>query len=208
MSKNKERERQLKSLMDWVESRIAEKDVPRLQDVAEYAHKVLGFTELSTKIINKATRLLPAYLLNSPQQRKRLRTGKYRPITISSLGNLHCDLGFFAVERGYETPSKYRAGFFVAKDVVSRYLYVRILRKNRKAPSIITAFTEIFAAYEKRNPGHRVESVSFDKEPSVLSHSVQQFLHDRHVSFHAFENTASKSKFAESAIRYDDVFLN
>jgi hypothetical protein len=118
---------------------------------------------------------------------------------------LHGDIGFFSVRRGYETPVTFRAGFLVLRDVVSRFTYATILRRNRKADEMVRAFERIFQQHAEAfgvGPGsHRIKSISFDQETSVMSHKVQNFLRQHSIAFHAFQYSSSKSKFAEGAIR-------
>jgi hypothetical protein len=49
--------------------------------------------------------------------------------------------------------------------------------------------------------GHKIVSISFDKEPSVMSHQVQSFFCKNFLSFHGFEMSDSKSKMAENVIK-------
>jgi len=195
------RKKQLDKLMEWVESRLSLGDVPRFQDVVDYAHQELGFKSLTRHYIVKRLRLHPTYQMNSRQQRPRLRSGKHRPIIVKSLGNLHCDLGFFARKREYETPVSFRAGFLVAKDILSRFIYVTTLNKSKSAKALITAFREVMAQFERQNSGNRVEHVSFDQEPAIMGHQFQEFLKENFIRFHPFTFTASKSKLAENGIR-------
>jgi len=195
--KNKE----LDAIVEWVEERLRVNDVPRFDDVVYYAHAILGFKNLTKRQIVKRLRILEVYQMNSRQQRERHRYKKYRPILVNDIGYLHCDIGFFAVTSEYPTPEKYRAGFLVAKDVCSRFVYVYILNGNRKAPEIVKGFSDIFRQFQKQNDSQKVLGVSFDRERSVMSHQVQDFFKENNVAFHAFEMTASKSKLAEGAIR-------
>jgi hypothetical protein len=48
--------------------------------------------------------------------------------------------------------------------------------------------------------GHKIVSVSFDRERSVMSNRVQSFFRDNSISLHGFEMSGSKSKMAENAI--------
>ncbi len=41
--------------------------------------------------------------------------------------------------------------------------------------------------------GHKIVSISFDKEPSIMSHQVQSFFRNHFISFHGFEMSDSKS---------------
>jgi len=49
--------------------------------------------------------------------------------------------------------------------------------------------------------GHKIVSISFDMEPSVMSNQVQSFFRKNFISFHGFEMSDSKSTMAESVIR-------
>ena len=194
-------EQQLTQVMNWVKNQLEKNDVPRLSDVIDYAHRVLGYISLKKGLIAKKLRLVPNYLMNSTQARQRLRTDKNRPIVVNNLGNLHCDIGFYSINKEYEMPVTYRSGFLVCKDILSRFIFVSILRKNRKADSMIRAFLDIFEQYKKQYPGQRVKSIAFDREQSIMSNKVQQFFKDKKILFHAFHNSSSKSKMAERAIR-------
>jgi hypothetical protein len=194
--------KQLEAVMDWVTSRIEANDVPRVIDVVNYAQTEMGFRNLKRAAIARRLRLHPAYLMTSSQKwNVGPRSGNFRPIVANNLGNLHADLGFYSITRDYSTPLRKRAGYLVAKDVLSRYVYVSILEGNRKAPSIIKAFQNIFRQHAEAFPdGHQIQSVGFDKETSVMSRDVQAFLKDNNIAFHAFEMSSTKSKVAERAI--------
>lgn len=196
-----ELQNQLDAVMGWVRTRLEANDVPRVDDVVAYAHTTLEFRDLTRRAIASRLRLIPEYAMNSTQQRERFRSRKYRPIVVNSLGHLHGDLGYFQKTREYETPPTYSAGFLVCKDILSRFTYVVILRKNKSAESMIVAFKEIIKQFEIQNDGAHVKSISFDKETSVMGHKVQNFLAEMNIGFHAFQLTASKSKFAEGAIK-------
>ena len=191
--------KELNVVIDWVTQQLRYNSVPRVSDVIDYARKIKSTLKQSD--IAKALRLHPAYVMNSSQQRMAHRARKYRPVITNSLGYLHCDLGFFATVREYETPKMYRSGFLVAKDILSRYTYAVILRGSKDTKSIIRAFSELMRQHVQHTGGQNVVGISFDKETAVMSRQVQQFLRDNNVDFHAFSLTASKSKFAEGAIR-------
>lgn len=198
------RQQELDVLMEWVSEQQRSKfSVPRLSDVIKYAYTTLGFDKLSQSAISKRLRLHPAYHMNSLQKRTYHRGKRYRPIIVNTLGTLHGDIGFFAVTREYETPARYRGGYLILKDVLSRYLYVAILNKNRTADSIIKGLQTILDQHNRHfGPnGHKIKSISFDRETSVMSKKVQTFLRENNISFHAFNYSASKSKMAENAIR-------
>jgi hypothetical protein len=194
--------RQLENLMAWVEERLRLGDVPRVSDIVEHARRVLKYENLRESEIKKAVRLSRTYLMNSRQQRKPKRGNRHRRIIVNdNLGFLHCDIGFYSVVREYETPVSFRSGFLVGKDVLSRMLYVSILRGNRKAENMIWAFRDIMKQFEQQNGGEKVRTIGFDKERSVMGHKVQNFFKENHVAFHPFSMSASKSKMAEGAIR-------
>jgi len=202
--KIQQRQRQLEVLMEWVTERISSfSDVPRVDDVVQYAFSVLGYKDLKRSEIAKRLRLHPAYLMSSSQKRGPTRWKRYRPIIANTLGILHGDLGYFSVKREYETPVTFRAGFLVLKDVLSRFTYVVIMRRNKSAESMVRAFTEILQQHKQRfGPlAHKIKSIAFDQETSVMSRKVQDFLREKNIAFHAFKYTASKSKMAEGAIR-------
>lgn len=120
---------------------------------------------------------------------------------MTNLGHWHADVGFFSINSKYPTPITYRAGFLVAKDVVSRYIYATPLLKNRKAESMIKAFDELFKQHERHLPKVIVKSISFDQETSVMSNKVQSYLSEKGIDFHAFKFSSSKAKAAENAIK-------
>jgi len=195
---------ELDVLMEWVNEQHRTKFyVPRLSDVIKYAYTTLGYHQLTQSAISRRLRLHPAYHMNSSQKRTYHRGKRYRPIIVNTLGTLHGDIGFFAVTRDYETPARYRGGYLILKDVLSRFLYVAILNKNRSADSIIRGFKQILDKHNQQfgPDGHRIKSISFDRETSVMSKKVQAFLQENNISFHPFKYSASKSKMAENAIR-------
>ena len=191
---------QLEQLMLWVTHQVEGNDPPRFSDVLDHAHRVMHLTALTSSVVRKALRLHPAYQMNAPQSLKHKRWNKVRPIIVHVLGCLHGDIGYFPITADYETPVTYRSGFLVCKDILSRFTYISILKKTRDADSMVKAFQDIFQQFKIQNPGHQVISLAFDKETSVMGKKVQGFLKDNNVSFHAFQNTSSKSKMAEGEI--------
>ena len=85
--------------------------------------------------------------------------------------------------------------------MLSRFTYVAILNKTRDADSMVKAFSNIIEQYKIQNPGHSIVSLAFDKERSVVGNTFQTLLKENNISFHAFQNTSSKSKMAEGEIR-------
>ena len=124
-----------------------------------------------------------------------------RPVLGINLGHLHADIGFFSKSRQYDTPPRFQAGFLVAKDVFSKYVYIVLLRGNRRSASIISAFEKVLELYKKAGHVHPIRSVGFDKETSVLSKAVQPFFEANNIKFVSFSHTSSKSKLAENAIK-------
>ena len=199
-----QQDKELDVVMEWVSEQVSSlADIPRVDDVVVYAHNSLGYRHLSRAAIAKRLRLHPAFHMSTQQKRAVKRAKRYRPIITNSLGMLHGDIGFYSVVRDYETPLKYRGGFLVLKDVLSRFLYVVILNKTRTSDSIIQAFEKVFELHKQQFgvDGHKIKSIAFDRETSVMSKKVQMFLSDNNIRFHAFKFSSSKSKMAENAIR-------
>ena len=186
-------------LLDWIQERLRLGDVPRVVDIVRYAKQ--QSLPLSKKKIVDRLQLHPAYTFNMEQRRQKPNSKRHRPILGVSLGNLHCDIGFFSKSRNFETPPSFQSGFLVARDVLSRFVYIVLLRGNRKAQSMITAFEKIFQLHKQAGHTHRIRSISFDKETSVMSKAVQAFLAENHIKFVPFQMSSSKSKMAENAIR-------
>jgi hypothetical protein len=202
--------------MEWVSERVRQGDILRTSDVIRYYRDEFDLSAgettkttgqrrrrlLTRKQIAEALRLHPVYLMNSSQSRGPRWHRRHRPILTNSLGNLHADLGYEPLRKHYETPKRYRSGYLVAKDVLSRFTYVVLLRGSKSADSLIAALRALIAKHESIFPdGHRILSISFDRETSVMSKKVQHFLADHHIAFHPFIFTSSKSKHAESAIK-------
>jgi hypothetical protein len=183
------------ALYDWLSERVRFNDVPRMTDIMSHANG------LSKKKVRRVLEMHPLFKMNLRQQRAPGRSRMYRPVTVSNLGHWHADIGYFAVNKHYPMPLTYRAGFLVAKDVLSRMVYATPLLKTKSADSMIRAFRELFKMHYDRHPDVSIKSIAFDRETSVLSHKVQAFLKSENISFHSFEMSASKAKFAEGAIR-------
>ncbi len=184
------------SLSAWLSERVRYNDVPRMTDIV--AHVKNGLTR---KEIRQVLETHPLFKMNLRQQRAPGRSESYRPVIVSNLGHWHADIGYFAVNKRYETPVSYRAGFLVAKDVLSRYVYATPLLKSKSAESMIRAFKMLFDMHYAKHPDVNIKSIAFDRETSVMSSKVQSFLREANISFHSFEMSSSKAKFAEGAIR-------
>ena len=189
---------QLEKVNDWVSEQLAKGWAPRLADVLDYLYKELGFTNLKQSQIAKSLRLHPSYLMTSTQQREAKRARKYRSIITNSLGHLHADIGYISLSRDYETPKMYQAGILIAIDVLSKFKYAIIIRKQ-----MVKAFEGLLEQHRQTYPnGHLIKSISFDRETSVMGNRVQTFFKENNIQFHAFSFTSSKSKMAENSIRY------
>ena len=185
--------------MEWVSSRLRYNDVPRVSDVYEYSKT--NQLKLSKMAIAKKLRSHPHYHMNMPQQRQTKRAQKYRPIQVNSLGHLHADIGKFSIVSEYETPISFRAGYLVAIDVLSRYVYVVILKKTKSADAILRALQQLLEHHKEKHSDYAIKSISFDKEPGIMSKKIQYFLKENFIGFHAFQMSSSKAKMAEATIR-------
>lgn len=194
------KEEKREKLKEWLTDCVRYNNVPRMSEVMTYTKEILG-GGLSTRDVRNVMTVHPYFKMNLRQQRAEGRSKMYRPILATSMGHWHADIGYFATNKRYEMPVRYRAGFLVAKDVLSRYIYATPLLKSKSAESMIQAFQVLFEAHYARLPDVPIKSVSFDRETSVLSKKVQLFFSKENVSFHAFEMSASKAKFAEGAVR-------
>jgi hypothetical protein len=186
-------------LSHWIDEQLRFNNVPRLVDVQMYV--LQQKIPLTKKQVSQVVRLHPQYNMNMPQQRGFGRAKMYRPVIVSELGHWHADIGFFSITREYETPITYRAGYLVAKDILSRKVYATPLLKNRTADNIIKAFKKLFIVHRRHYPNTPIRSIAFDQETSVRSKKVQAFLAAEGVRFHTFKMSSSKAKFAEGAIR-------
>lgn len=192
-------QRAREELIDWLNERVRFNDVPRMTDIMSYVRDT-GLA-LKSKDVRDILLKHGLFKMNQRQQRVAGRSRLYRPVIVNNLGHWHADIGYFAKNKRYSTPVSYRAGFLVAKDVLSRYVYATPLMKNKSAESLIRAFQVLFEKHRQQFPGVTIKSIAFDKETSVMSNKVQSFFAKENISFHAFEMSASKAKFAEGGIR-------
>jgi hypothetical protein len=190
----------LEALLAWVKERVRAGDPPRIGDMLEHARaERLG--KISRKKLRDALLVDPAYMFNLHQQKDRLSSRSYRPVLATNLGYLHCDIGFFPKSKHYVTPKDFQSGFLIGKDILSRYVYLVLLRKNRKANSMVSALKTLEAMHQAAGHLHPVRGISFDQERSVVGKVVQAHLRERKIKFTAFKNSKSKAKLAEGAIR-------
>ena len=193
-----ENEKNQALLSEWVGERLRLGDVPRVTDMLRYS-KALSMG-LSRKQITSILQQNPVYMFNLHQQGDK-GTRNYRPIVSQTLGTLHADIGYFAKSRHYETPVTFQAGFLIAVDVVSRYVYLVPLKKSKKKEAMVEVFRTLLAVHRAAGHKHRIISISFDKETSVMSKLVQSYLANKHISFTAFKMSRSKAKHAEGSIK-------
>lgn len=190
----------VEQLKHWIRVQIQQhNNVPRMLDVWKYAQNNIR-PKLSRKQVSSIVRLNKNYQQVVPQQRIPKRARKYRPILTNSLGYMHGDIGYFSTNAHYPTPITFRAGFLVLVDILSKVVYLEILRKNRKADAIIAALQKIFKRHKQLH-NYPIRGLSFDLEVSVMSKKVQQFLAKHHIKFTSFKLSNSKAKFAENAIK-------
>lgn len=189
----------LEEVMAWVGGRLQMGDVPRIVDIVAFAKEQK--LKVKRKEIVEQLQLNPTFMFNLEQKRLKSHSKKYRPIIALGLGSFHADIGFFAKSKNYSTPVTYQSGYLVARDVLSKYTHVIILRGNRRANSIITAFQKMLDLHKRAGHEYPVRSIAFDKETSVMSNAVQNFFAQNNIQFVAFKNTASKSKVAENCIK-------
>lgn len=191
----------LELILSWVGERLQMGDVPRIIDIITYAKE--NGLKVKRKDVVAQIQLNPTYMFNM-EQRRQSKPGprKFRPILGVALGSLHADIGFFTKSRNYSTPITFQSGYLVARDVLSKYTYVMILRKNRKAKSIISAFQQMLDVHKTiAQHDYPIRSIAFDKEASVMSKAVQLFLKENNIHFVAFKHSSSKSKVAENCIK-------
>jgi hypothetical protein len=197
MSKGEAEEKRL--LGAWLTERVRYNDVPRMSDVMGHV-KSEGWG-LKKKGVREVLLEHPYFKMNVRQQRGAGRSRMYRPVIVSELGHWHADIGYFATNKRYEMPVRYRAGYLVAKDVLSRYVYAVPLIKDKSAESMMRALGQLLEAHRQHLPDVRVKSIAFDRETSMLSRKVQEYLSSENIRFHTFDMSSSKAKFAEGAIR-------
>lgn len=191
-------------LSSWLDDRLRFNDVPRMTEIVDFTReqeKMDKSVKWSRKEIRDILQNHPKFKMNLRQQRVAGRSRLYRPVVVSNLGHWHADIGYFSINKRYFTPTSYRAGYLVAKDVLSRYVYATPLIKNKSSDSMIKAFERLFALHREKFPNVSIKSIAFDQETSVMSKKVQSFLEQNNISFHSFDMSSSKAKFAEGAIR-------
>ena len=115
-------------LSEWIGERLRLGDVPRVADMLRYA-KGAGMG-LNHKQVTRLLQQNPVYMFNLHQQGE-VGTRNYRPIVSQTLGTLHCDIGYFAKSRHYETTVTFRTGFLVDVDVVSCYVYLVSIKNSK-----------------------------------------------------------------------------
>lgn len=196
-------------VQDWIRQRlmkIPKPEVPRLSDVLAYAKTLKP--RLTKKQISELLRTNVHFHQVMSQNHRttlesgsgsNLKTGNYRPIITNALGNFHGDIGFFSKSKDYSTPVTFQAGYLVMVDLLSHLVYLEVLKKNRKADAILSALTKIFERHASKHD-YAIVSIGFDKERSVISKKVAQFLKQKNIKLTLFSFSRSKAKFAENTI--------
>ena len=189
----------LEAISLWLSEKLRVGNVPRISDIVDLVKR--EGLKVSRKNIVGLLQKDPVYAFNMHQQKKRLGSRKHRPVLSSTLGFLHCDIGYFGKSRHYSTPPTFQAGFLACKDVLSRYVYLIILKKNRQAVSIMSAFDTLLALHASAGHDYPIRGISFDRERSVVSKDVQKYLEKKNIKFTAFKMSKSKAKHAENLIK-------
>lgn len=176
----------------YVDTELKRGRVPRLSDVVEH-------TRLSRTLVRQVLLTLPAFQAVLPQQRPPGHGRRRRMISTPTLGYYHADIGFFAIQSRYPTPPKYRSGFLVLVDSLSRYVMIEILPFNRSSTTMLKAFERLVERHKAQH-GFPLRGISFDQERSIVSRAVQAFFKEHRISFRDFMYSASKAKLAENTI--------
>lgn len=189
----------MEKINQFIEENFKRGEVARVVDILDFAYR----NKLSVKKsqILKALKLNPIYTDNLHQERDKKRSGKQRPILTNSLGNLHADLGYYSIVREYSTPPTFQYGFFVAKDVLSRFIYVELMLGPKSADNLIKVLKRLLIQHKTHHPDYDIKSISFDKERAMMGKRVRAFLKEKNISFFYFELSATKAKVAENGIR-------
>jgi len=200
LSTPEEVDKNIKLLQNWMDTQLRMGSVPRMMDVVEYASRAFK-NVLTLEQVKRAFRLHPSYNLNTHQQRERLGSRKDRPILTNTLGMLHADLGFFPVTRDYETPKTFRYGFMVARDILSRYTYIDLLKAEKSAATLVRSLRRLLLMHKQAHHDYPIVSIAFDKETGMRSELVREFLKEQNIRLVFFKESRSKAKMAENAIR-------
>lgn len=192
-------EKEKNQLSEWIDQRLSLGDVPRLSDVKEYAR--VSKIHIPIKVLSKMFRLHRAYVLSSRQQRDPKRSRKQPVIFTNSLGCLHGDIGYFSISSEFVTPKTFQSGYMIFKDVLSKYVYVDLIKGKKSAENLVRVMKRIQLHHRKVHPDYEIKSIAFDKERGMDSHLIKQFMKNENIKLVFFENTASKAKLAEGTIR-------
>ena len=197
---------------NWIRQELQKGFVPRKLDVLDYMRvnnlKISG----GRSKVGKLLRLMPEYHSTSHQQRRPLRTFKYRPIIVSDLGHLQADIGYFPLRRDYETPKTFQHGFLAVRDILSRYVYFIVLRGPKSKTNLVRVLERLISEHNLRH-NYPILSISFDQEPGMLSKTVQEFLKTNNIAFRVFDMSRNKAFMAEALIKqlridYERIRIN
>jgi len=190
--------------MDEIESFINDclkkGEVPRVGDIREFI-KRKQLKPIKRDALQKLIQLNPIYTANVHQERDKLRSGKQRPIISNTLGHLHGDIGYYSVVRGYVTPKTFQYGFFVVKDILSRFIYVELMKGPKTATNLIKVMNRILLQHKTIHPDYNILSLSFDKERAMIGHKMEAFLLKKNIQLYVFERSVTKASVAENGIK-------
>lgn len=203
------KENEFNKFLSWFDEKLQNGETPRVLDAFYYAKKQKW--SLSKPEVSRLMRQNPRYENTLHQQRAVHRYRKWRPISVEELGHWHGDLGYFPIVSTYATPKKYRAGFLVMTDVLSRKVWLTPLHFKKDAKQLQKAIERLLDRHQESGADYSIKSISFDKEAAIMGKQIQKFLREKGIQFVFFEHSASKSKFAENAIgriRSKEAILN
>jgi len=126
-------------ISSYITSQLQLGRVLRLGDVVNHFQN----EKIGAKLIRSVLENHEAYQAVIPQQRPPNASRKRRMISTPALGYYHGDIGFMSINDRYPTPPKYRSGFIVLIDVLSRFVMIEILPTNRKANTMIKVLKKL-----------------------------------------------------------------
>jgi len=184
---------------EFISENLKKGDVPRVQDVWEFVKK--NKLPVKKNTLLDAIYLNPIYSENVHKERDKKRFGKQRPIVSNTLGFLHADIGYYPVVREYTTPPSFQNGFFVAKDILSKYIYVELMREGKTTKNLIRVVGKLLLDHGKVHPDYKIKSISFDMEKGMIASKMQAFLKSKGIQFFYFQKSVTKASVAENGIK-------
>jgi hypothetical protein len=119
----------LEKVTAWVGGCLHIGNVTLIVDIVAFAKEQK--LKVKRKEIVERVQLNHTFLFNLEQKRLNSHSNKYRAIIALGLSSFHTDIGFFAKSKNYSTLVTYQSSYLVARDMLSKYTYVIILRGNR-----------------------------------------------------------------------------